>query len=62
MLGGMGSITGTVIGGYVLGILEAIAILTLPNYVRAVGFIALFLMLIVRPEGLLGPPGCGERV
>jgi branched-chain amino acid transport system permease protein len=56
VLGGMGSITGTVIGGYVLGVVEALTILTLPNYVRAVGFIALFLMLIVRPEGLLGRP------
>jgi branched-chain amino acid transport system permease protein len=61
VLGGMGSIPGTLIGGYVLGILEAVTILTLPNYVRAVGFIALFLMLIVRPEGLVGRPA-RERV
>jgi branched-chain amino acid transport system permease protein len=54
VLGGMGSMVGTAIGGYALGLLEAIAILTAPEYVRAVGFIALFVMLCVRPEGLLG--------
>jgi len=54
VLGGMGSIPGTFIGGYTLGLLESLAILTLGTDVRAVGFIALFIMLIVRPEGLLG--------
>jgi branched-chain amino acid transport system permease protein len=54
VLGGMGSIPGTFIGGYTLGLLESLAILTLGTDVRAVGFIALFVMLIVRPEGLLG--------
>jgi branched-subunit amino acid ABC-type transport system permease component len=34
--------------------LEAIAILTFSADVRAVGFVALFVMLILRPEGLLG--------
>ncbi len=54
VLGGMGSIPGTFIGGFVLGLLESLAILTLGTDVRAVGFIALFVMLIVRPEGLMG--------
>jgi branched-chain amino acid transport system permease protein len=54
VLGGMGSIPGTFIGGYALGLLEAIAILTFSADVRAVGFVALFVMLILRPEGLLG--------
>lgn len=54
VLGGMGSIPGTFIGGFILGILEAITILTIGTDVRAVGFVALFVMLIVRPNGLLG--------
>lgn len=54
VLGGMGSIPGTLIGGFVLGLLESITILTIGTDVRAVGFIALFLMLILRPQGLLG--------
>lgn len=54
VLGGMGSIPGTFIGGFTLGLLEAVAILTLGTGVRAVGFVALFVMLMLRPEGLLG--------
>ena len=54
VLGGMGSIPGTFVGGFALGLLESLAILTLGTDVRAVGFIALFVMLILRPEGLMG--------
>jgi branched-chain amino acid transport system permease protein len=61
VLGGMGSMAGTAIGGYALGLFEAIAILTAPEYVRAVGFIALFAMLCLRPQGLLGR-GVRDRV
>jgi branched-chain amino acid transport system permease protein len=59
----MGSIPGTFIGGFVLGLLESLTILTLGTDVRAVGFIALFVMLVVRPQGLLGDRSrLGERV
>jgi branched-chain amino acid transport system permease protein len=61
VLGGMGSIAGTFIGGFALGLLESLAILTLGTDVRAVGFVALFVMLILRPEGLMGRRA-GERV
>lgn len=54
VLGGMGSIPGTFVGGFALGLLESLTILTLGANVRAVAFIALFAMLVVRPEGLLG--------
>jgi branched-chain amino acid transport system permease protein len=54
VLGGMGSIPGTFIGGFTLGLLESVTILTLGTDVRAVGFVALFVMLILRPSGLLG--------
>jgi branched-chain amino acid transport system permease protein len=54
VLGGMGSIPGTFVGGFVLGLLESVTILTIGANVRAVGFVALFVMLILRPEGLLG--------
>ncbi|MGH9123334.1 MAG: ABC transporter permease subunit, partial [Acidimicrobiales bacterium] len=61
VLGGMGSIPGTLVGGFVLGLLEAITVLTLGTNVEAVGFVALFVMLVVRPNGLLGRP-LAERV
>ncbi len=62
VLGGMGSIPGTIVGGYVLGIVEVVALLVFGTNVRAgVAFAALFLMLVVRPQGLLGS-GLRERV
>ena len=62
VLGGMGSIPGTIVGGYLLGIVEVVALLVFGTNVRAgVAFAALFLMLVVRPQGLLGG-GLRERV
>jgi branched-chain amino acid transport system permease protein len=56
VLGGMGSIVGSVVGGYVLGIVEVVALLTVgANFRAAVAFGLLFVMLVVRPQGLLGP-------
>jgi branched-chain amino acid transport system permease protein len=55
VLGGMGSVPGTIIGGYVLGLVEVLALQVFGTNVRAgVAFAALFLMLVVRPQGLLG--------
>jgi branched-chain amino acid transport system permease protein len=55
VLGGMGSIPGAVIGGYLLGLIEVVALLTLgSNAQGGVAFAALFLVLILRPQGLFG--------
>ncbi len=55
VLGGMGSIPGAVIGGYLLGLIEVVALLALGANVRAgVAFLALFVMLVLRPQGLFG--------
>jgi len=55
VLGGMGSIPGAVIGGYLLGLIEIIALVTLGSNARGgVAFAALFLMLVLRPQGLFG--------
>ena len=55
VLGGMGSIPGAVIGGYLLGLVEILALVTLGSSARGgVAFAALFLMLVVRPQGLFG--------
>ena len=55
VLGGMGSIPGAVIGGYVIGLVETFALVLLGgNYRTGVAFLVLFLMLVVRPQGLLG--------
>ena len=55
MLGGIGSAVGAVIGGLVLGLLEALSAGYLSSqYKDAVAFIVILLVLFVRPQGLLG--------
>lgn len=55
VLGGMGSVGGAVLGGYLLAMVELVALMTLGSNARAgVAFAALFLMLILRPQGLFG--------
>lgn len=55
VLGGMGSIPGAVAGGYLLGLIEVFAFLRFGSTVQAgVAFLALFLMLVIRPQGLFG--------
>ncbi|HKC18765.1 MAG TPA: branched-chain amino acid ABC transporter permease [Candidatus Dormibacteraeota bacterium] len=55
VLGGMGSIPGAVIGGYLLGVIEVLALVTIGSNARGgVAFAALFLMLVLRPQGLFG--------
>jgi branched-chain amino acid transport system permease protein len=51
----MGSIPGAVVGGYLLGLIEVLALVALGSSARGgVAFAALFLMLILRPQGLFG--------
>ena len=55
VLGGLGSITGAVVGALVLGVAEEMALLAVPaTYRSAIGFAAILLMLTFRPRGLLG--------
>lgn len=65
VLGGIGSIPGAVLGGILLGLLEAMAQGYLPSeytgYRDAVAFVALIVILLVKPSGLLGREE-GEKV
>jgi branched-chain amino acid transport system permease protein len=59
VLGGIGSIPGAVLGGFLLGLIETILKgVILPSaytgYADAVAFLVLILILLVRPSGLLG--------
>ncbi len=55
ILGGIGNIPGAMIGGLLLGVVEAMgaAYISLP-YKDAIAFLVLILILIFRPTGLLG--------
>lgn len=55
VFGGLGSLPGTVVGAYVIGIIEAIAVFFVGLYwAPVVLFIVLILVMIVRPTGLMG--------
>jgi len=55
ILGGMGSVPGAVIAGFAIGLIEVFTVAKLgSSYRDAVSFAVLFLVLLIRPRGLLG--------
>lgn len=55
ILGGLGSMMGTMIGAYIIGLLEAISTFFLGLYwTPAVLFLVMIVALLVKPTGLLG--------
>ena len=54
VLGGLGNVPGAVVGGVVLGLAESFVPSEQSAYKDAVAFALLFIVLIVRPQGLLG--------
>jgi branched-chain amino acid transport system permease protein len=55
VVGGLGSIPGAVLGALVIGVGEELCLLVLtPNYRSVIGFLAILVVLILRPSGLLG--------
>ena len=66
ILGGLGSVPGALVGGLVLGLLQALSAAYLdPLLVDAVIFSMLFVILLIRPDGLFGkssPEGVTKRI
>ncbi len=55
VLGGMGSLPGALIAALIMGVVEAVASVTLTTYLSPIVFyLILFLVLIFRPQGLMG--------
>ena len=54
VLGGLGSIPGAVLGGMLIGLAEAFVPSDYSAYKEAIAFAFLFVMLLIRPCGLLG--------
>jgi branched-chain amino acid transport system permease protein len=61
ILGGMGSIAGAVVAGFALGLVEVLVVANLgSSYRDAVSFAVLFVVLLLRPRGLLGQAATRE--
>lgn len=55
VVGGLGSVPGAVVGALAVGVGEELSLLFLPPaYRTVVGFLAILLVLLVRPRGILG--------
>ena len=61
LLGGMGSVTGAVLGGLILGVAESVATLAIPtDYRDSIAFIVMIGILLLRPQGIFGQRMRGE--
>ena len=57
VIGGVGSFTGAILGGLIAGEIISITSMINPGYAYVVLFAAMTLVLMVRPQGLLGTKG-----
>jgi branched-subunit amino acid ABC-type transport system permease component len=52
-LGGIGSLTGAIVGGLLLGVVQSVALLFVPGgYQGVITFVILVLIIIIKPKGL----------
>jgi len=55
VLGGLGNPLGALVGGLILGVLEGLLPLAMPNtWVPVIEFLLFILILLIKPSGLLG--------
>jgi branched-chain amino acid transport system permease protein len=60
IIGGLGSIWGTLVGGIILGISQALGGQVSPAFQILAGHLVFLAILVVRPEGLFSRPGVRE--
>jgi len=57
IVGGLGSLPGTLLGGLLIGVASGIATVFLPSATEAIMYVMMGLVLLIRPRGLLGEEG-----
>jgi branched-chain amino acid transport system permease protein len=57
IVGGLGSLPGTLVGGLLIGVVSGVTTVFLPSATEAVMYVMMGLVLLLRPHGLLGEPG-----
>ena len=61
VIGGMGSIKGSILTGFIVGIVAALGAVLYPPIANTLIFLIMALILLVRPSGLFGAPETGAR-
>ncbi len=54
VLGGLGSISGAMIGGVILGLVSALVTYYQPSFTMIAYYIIFIVLLLVRPKGIMG--------
>lgn len=55
VVGGVGSLKGAAAGGFLLGLVQSLGLWQIPTeWQNSIAFVVLFLMILLRPEGLFG--------
>jgi branched-subunit amino acid ABC-type transport system permease component len=54
VIGGLGSLSGAFIAAFLVGVAEAVGILWVPSASIAIVFAVLIVVLVVRPQGIMG--------
>ena len=57
IIGGLGSLPGTLLGGLLIGVASGITTVFFPSATEAIIYIMMGLVLLIRPRGLLGEEG-----
>ncbi|HTS83836.1 MAG TPA: branched-chain amino acid ABC transporter permease [Usitatibacter sp.] len=57
IVGGLGSLPGTLLGGLLIGVASGVTTVFFPSATEAVMYIMMGLVLLIRPRGLLGEEG-----
>jgi branched-chain amino acid transport system permease protein len=61
VIGGMGSIKGSILTGFIVGIVAALGAVLYPPIANTLIFLIMALILLVRPSGLFGAPETSAR-
>lgn len=57
IVGGLGSLPGTLLGGILIGVASSVTSVFFPSATEAVMYVMMALVLLIRPRGLLGEEG-----
>ncbi|MGB8707444.1 MAG: branched-chain amino acid ABC transporter permease [Dehalococcoidia bacterium] len=56
IIGGLGSLTGAIVGGIILGLLNSVIAYKISYFSEVALFVLVILILLIRPQGLFGAP------